>query len=340
MRTVELKGKSVVMIDQSKLPLKLVSIRCKSASEVARAIDQMKIRGAPALGAAAAMALAVTALRSKSRKSKTLLRQLERAAEKVRSTRPTGANLFAGLNRAMYAARGAGDKVRDVRNAVVREAQRIADEDVAANRLMGKNGAKLIKSGATILTHCNAGALATVDYGTALGVIKAARAQGKRVKVIATETRPLRQGARLTTWELKRAGIPVTLITDSMVGYCFSEKLVDAVVVGSDRIAANGDAANKIGTYTIAVLAKRHRVPFYVAVPLSTIDLETRSGREIEIEHRDPREVRELCGKNAVPDGVKILNPAFDVTPARLITAIITERGVVKPGDVRKLFSP
>jgi methylthioribose-1-phosphate isomerase len=340
MRTVKLDGKSVVMIDQSKLPSKLELIRCGSAAEVADAIKQMKIRGAPALGAAAAMALAVTALRSRSGDAGALLHELERATEEVRRTRPTGANLFAGLNRVMAAAREAGDDVARIREKVVKEAQRIADEDVDANRQMGKNGAELVKDGATILTHCNAGALATVDYGTALGVVRAAREQGKQVNVIATETRPLCQGSRLTTWELKRDDIPVTLITDSMVGHVMAQGKVDLVIVGADRIAASGDTANKIGTYTIAVLAKRHGIPFYVAAPTSTIDLETSDGSKIKIEHRDPSEVRFFSGEEIVPEGVEVLNPAFDVTPAELITAIITERGVVSPEKVRELFPP
>lgn len=339
MRTVKLEGKSVVMIDQSKLPSKLEFIRCGTAGEVASAIKQMKIRGAPALGAAAAMALAVTALRSKSSDAGSLLQELEGAASEIRRTRPTGANLFAGLNRVMAAARGAGDDVARIRETVVKEAQRIADEDVEANKQIGKNGAELVKDGATILTHCNAGALATVDYGTALGVVRAARERGKRVKVIVTETRPLCQGARLTTWELKRDGIPVTLITDSMVGHVMAQGEVDLVIVGADRIAANGDTANKIGTYTIAALARRHEVPFYVAAPTSTIDLETSDGSKIKIEYRDPSEVRFFGGEEVVPEGVEVLNPAFDVTPADLIMAVITERGVVKPEKVRELFS-
>jgi len=294
MRTLELRGKSLVLVDQTLLPEKLKFIKCKTVSDVARAIKGMKVRGAPALGVTAAMALAVAALNSRAKSREALLRELKRAD--------------------------------------------IADEDIETNKRMGRNGARLIKDGATVLTHCNAGALACVDYGTALGVIRAAREQGKRFKVIATETRPLCQGARLTAWELKREGIPVTVITDNMVAHVMGQGLVDAVFVGADRIAANGDVANKIGTYSIAVLAKEHRVPFYVVAPTTTIDLSTSTGKKIPIEHRASREVEFIGGKRLVPKGVKTLNPAFDVTPARLVAAIVTERGVVKPDKVKSLF--
>ena len=338
MRTIELRGKSVVLVDQTRLPQELKLVRCRSAEEVARAIECMQIRGAPVLAAAVAMALAVTALRSKARERAQMLRELEAAAARVRRTRPTGVNLFVGLKRVLYAAHSARD-MREIRAAVVREAKRIADEDVEANRQMGKHGARLLKSGDVVLTHCNAGALATVDYGTALGVVRTARHQGKRIRVIATETRPFLQGARLTAWELKREGIPVTVITDNMAGYCFSKKMIDSVLVGADRIAANGDVANKIGTYSIAVLAKEHRVPFYVVAPTSTIDLSVRSGREIPIEQRDANEVIFIGGKRMVPKDVRVLNPAFDITPARLVTAIVTERGIVKPSELKSLFA-
>ena len=338
MRTIELRGKSVVLVDQTRLPQELRLVRCRSAEEVARAIECMQIRGAPVLAAAVAMALAVTALRSKARGRAQMLRELEAAAARVRRTRPTGVNLFVGLKRVLYAAHSARD-MREIRAAVVREAKRIADEDVEANRQMGKYGARLLKSGDVVLTHCNAGALATVDYGTALGVVRTARRQGKRIRVIATETRPFLQGARLTAWELKREGIPVTVITDNMAGYCFSKKMIDSVLVGADRIAANGDVANKIGTYLIAVLAKEHRVPFYVVAPTSTIDLAVRSGREIPIEQRDANEVIFIGGKRMVPKDVRVLNPAFDITPARLVTAIVTERGIVKPSELKSLFA-
>ncbi len=338
MRTIELRGKEAVLIDQSKLPSKLEFVRCRDVDAIVRAIKQMKIRGAPALAAAAAMGLAVTALHSKAESREELIHELEAAAGKIKSTRPTAVNLFVGLRRVLETARKIKGGINEIRQAVVGEAQRIADEDVEINRRMGKNGSKLLKDGDTVLTHCNTGALATVDYGTALGVIRAAHDEGKRVKVIATETRPLLQGARLTVWELKREGIPVTLITDSMVGYVMSRGKVDLVLVGADRIAANGDVANKIGTYTLAVLAKRHRVPFYVVAPTTTIDLKTSSGNEIEIEHRDPSEVTSIGGKRVAPKGVDVLNPAFDITPATLVTAIITEQGIVRPRKVKSLF--
>jgi methylthioribose-1-phosphate isomerase len=338
MRTLELRGKSLVLIDQTLLPEKLKFIRCDSVDSIARAIKEMKVRGAPVLGVAAAMALAVAALNSRAKTKDVLLRELNRAARKIRRTRPTAVNLFVGVDRVLKVALKTKGGVREVTKAVVMEAQKIAEEDIKTNKNMGKNGARFIKDGATVLTHCNAGALACVDYGTALGVIRAARDQGKRVKVIATETRPLCQGARLTAWELKRDGIPVTVITDSMVGHVMKQGLVDLVMVGSDRIAANGDVVNKIGTYTVAVLAKQHRVPFYVVAPTTSIDMDTPTGGKIQIEYRKPREVEFIGGKRLVPKGVKVLNPAFDVTPARLITAIVTERGIVEPDKLKSLF--
>ncbi|MBC7219217.1 MAG: S-methyl-5-thioribose-1-phosphate isomerase [Hadesarchaea archaeon] len=337
MRTIELRGDEVILIDQTQLPLRLVRIKCRSAEEVAEAIEQMKIRGAPALAAAAAMALAITAVKSRARTKGQLLRELERAGRRIGRTRPTAVNLFVGLERALAAARSAAD-VEDVRKAVVREAEAIAEEDVKVNRKIGENGAMLMEDGDVVLTHCNAGSLATVDYGTALGVIRAAHSSGKKIEVIATETRPLLQGARLTAWELSREGIPVRVVTDGMVGYLMAKGMIDKVVVGADRIAANGDAANKIGTYSIAVLAKEHRIPFYIAAPTSTVDLKVKTGAEIPIEERRPEEVIFFRGVRVVPKGVKVFNPAFDITPARYITAFITERGVVKPGELSKLF--
>ncbi|MGQ9788677.1 MAG: S-methyl-5-thioribose-1-phosphate isomerase [Candidatus Hadarchaeaceae archaeon] len=337
MRTIELRGDAVILIDQTQLPLRLVRIKCRSAEEVAAAIEEMKIRGAPALAAAAAMALALTAIRSRARTKEQLMQELERAGRRIGRTRPTAVNLFVGLERALMAARAAAD-VEDARQAVVREAGVIAEEDVQANRMIGENGAKLLDDGDVVLTHCNAGSLATVDYGTALGVIRAACSSGRKVEVIATETRPLLQGARLTAWELNREGIPVRVVTDGMVGYLMAKGMVDKVVVGADRIAANGDAANKIGTYSIAVLAKEHRVPFFIAAPTSTVDLKLKTGAGIPIEERRPEEVIFFRGVRVVPREVKVFNPAFDVTPARYITAFITERGVVKPNELSKLF--
>lgn len=337
MRTIELKGKEVVLIDQTLLPHRLKRVKCRTAEDVARAIEGMKIRGAPALAAAAAMGLAITALGSKAKTSGQLLRELERAAKRIGGTRPTAVNLFVGLNRALDAARRSKG-VEEIKKSIAIEAQRIADEDVEGNRLMGKHGAKLLKKDTTVLTHCNAGALATVDYGTALGVIRAAKELGKKVKVIATETRPVLQGARLTAWELKRDGIPVKVAVDSAVGHLMSKGEIDAVVVGADRIAANGDTANKIGTYQLAILSKEHGIPFYVAAPTSTIDMSLRSGTDIPIEYRPQDEVAFAGRTRLLPKGVGALNPAFDVTPTRLITAIITERGVVKPKDLKTLF--
>lgn len=337
MRTIELRGKSVVFVDQTNLPNRVKLVRCKSAEELARAIKRMQVRGAPVLAAAAAMALAVTALRSRAKTKAQLMRELGRAADIVKRTRPTAVNLFVGLKRVMDVARAAAT-VEQIRKAVVNEAKRIAEEDVKVNEMMGKHGAVLLKDGDVVLTHCNAGALATVDYGTALGVIRSAWCMGKKIKVVVTETRPLLQGARLTTWELKREGIPTTLVVDSAVGHMMARGGITKVLVGADRIAANGDVANKIGTYAIAVLAKEHRIPFYVVAPTTTIDLNTSTGDEIPIEHRAPQEVQFIQGKRIAPNGVKVLNPAFDVTPARLITGIVTERGVVKPSELKSFL--
>jgi len=338
LRTVELRGGEVIIIDQTKLPSRLVRVRCRSAEEVATAIERMQIRGAPALAVAAAMALAITAVRSKARTKAQLMQELNRASRRIRRTRPTAINLFVGLERTLGAARSMPD-VEGIREAVVREARNIADEDIRINRKIGENGAALLQDGDVVLTHCNAGSLATVDYGTALGVIRAAHSAGKRIRVIATETRPLLQGARLTAWELKREKIPVTVVTDGMVGYLMAKRKIDKVIVGADRIAANGDAANKIGTYSIAVLAKEHGVPFFIAAPTSTIDMKLRTGDEIPIEERRPEEVAFIGRVRIVPKGVNIVNPAFDVTPARYITAIITEKGVVNPGGLSELFN-
>ncbi len=337
MRTIELRGGEVILIDQTLLPLKLKRIRCRSAEEVAVAIERMQVRGAPALAVAAAMALAVTVIRSKAKTKAQMMAELKWASDRIGRTRPTAVNLFVGLRRAMDAA-GAASDLNNVRAAVVRVAKDIADEDIRVNKKMGEIGSALLKDGDVVLTHCNTGALATVDYGTALGVIIAAHNSGKRVSVIATETRPLVQGARLTAWELKRKRVPVTVITDNMVGHVMARQKIDAVIVGADRIAANGDTANKIGTYSIAVLAKEHRVPFFIAAPTSTIDMKLKSGEDIPIEERRPEEVVFIGGVRMVPKGVKVFNPAFDVTPARLITAIITEKGLVKPSELGRLF--
>jgi methylthioribose-1-phosphate isomerase len=283
------------------------------------------------------MGLAVTALRSRAKDKAQLMRELKSAMKRITKTRPTAINLFVGLKRVLSAVEGMQD-VGEIRKAALREAQRIAEEDIEINRAIGRNGAKLLKSGDTVLTHCNAGALATVGYGTALGVIRAATEAGKRIEVLVTETRPLLQGARLTAWELKRERIPVRVIVDSAVGHLMSRGRIDVVIVGSDRIASNGDAANKIGTYSLALLAKEHGIPFYIAAPTSTIDMRIKSGTEIPIEYRGPEEVAFIGPRRSIPRGVGVLNPAFDVTPARLITAIITERGTVKPAELKSLF--
>lgn len=338
MRSIELRGKSIVLIDQTRLPRELKLVRCRSADDVVRAIKAMQVRGAPALGVIAGMALALVALRSRTRSKGALLGELKRAADGLGRTRPTAANLFVGLDRVLKAAMAVEGGVEEMKRTVVREAKRIEDENIEANRRMGEHGAKLIKDGDVVLTHCNTGALACVDYGTALGVIRTAWSQGKRIKVIATETRPLLQGARLTAWELRREGIPVTVITDNMAGEIMRRGTVDLVMVGADRIASNGDVVNKIGTYTLAVLAKQHEIPFYSVAPTTTIDLSILSGDKVKIEHRDPREVIFIERTRLVPKGVGVLNPAFDVTPASLVTAIVTERGIVKPSELKSLF--
>lgn len=331
MRTIEWKDGKVITIDQLKLPHEEVLIEMKNCSEVAEAIRSMKIRGAPLIGAAAAYGLALTAYHSKASSKTELLAELERCAETLRRTRPTAVNLFWAVDRVLDKARSLEGNVEMVKEKVVEEANLIAEEDVEANRKMGKFGAQLIENGDTILTHCNAGALATVDYGTALGVIRAAWEEGKKIKVFATETRPKLQGARLTVYELMRDGIPVTLITDNMVGYVMYKELIDKVVVGADRIVRDA-VINKIGTYTVAVLAREHNIPFYVAAPISTFDLEKISS-QVVIEERDSREVTHVLSTRIAPEGVKVLNPAFDITPLKYVSAIICEKGILRPKE-------
>jgi methylthioribose-1-phosphate isomerase len=330
MRTVEFKGKSVRLIDQTELPHRLKFIECRSADEVAMAIEQMQIRGAPALGIVAAMALAVTAERSGVKNLAKLLKELEAAADRIRRTRPTAIDLFSALERVLKVARTARS-VGELRESVEKEVEKMVDEDDSRNKRMGEFGAKLIGDGDTVLTHCNAGFLATAgSYGTALAAVRVAKEQGKEVRVIVTETRPLLQGARLTAWELKQDGIPVTLITDNMIGYCFSKKLVNLVMVGADRILSDGHITNKIGTFTIAMAAKHHSIPFYVVAPLSTFDLKSRV-EDVVIEERDLDEVRKIRGVEIAPKEIPVLNPAFDITPPELVTSIITEKGVIQP---------
>jgi methylthioribose-1-phosphate isomerase len=333
-RTIEWRNGIVLTIDQSRLPWETVTLEMKSCGDVAEAIKTMKIRGAPLLGAAAAFALALTAYHSK-RKSRTeLVQELEKAAEILRSTRPTGVNLFWAVDRILAKAREFSGSEEALVDFVVEEAKRIADEDAAANRMIGKFGAELIRDGDVVLTHCNAGALATVEYGTALGVIRAAWEQGKKIRVIATETRPKLQGARLTTYELKRDGIPVTLITDGMVGYVMYKRLVSKVVVGADRIVKDA-VINKIGTFTVAVLAKEHGIPFYVAAPKSTFDL-THKSVDVIIEERKPEEVTQIGSLRIAAEGVDALNPAFDITPLKYVIAIICESGILYKKDFDK----
>lgn len=334
MRTIEWHNGTVRTVDQTRLPNKTVFLEMHSSNEVAEAIKTMKIRGAPLLGVAAAFALALAAYNSKARDKAELVKDLEDAARIVKATRPTAVNLFWALERILKKARNFNGNARGLSMFVVEEAQRIADEDAAVNHLIGKNGAELINDSDVILTHCNAGALATVEYGTALGVIRAAFEQGKKIEVIATETRPLLQGARLTVYELKRDDIPVTLITDNMVGHVMQNGLVDKVIVGADRIVQDA-VINKIGTFTVAVLAKEHNLPFYVAAPKSTFDLNHKSS-DVIIEQRKPEEVTSIGSQRIAPKGVKVLNPAFDVTPLKYVTAIICESGILYREDFRK----
>ncbi|HHY48025.1 MAG TPA: S-methyl-5-thioribose-1-phosphate isomerase [Firmicutes bacterium] len=332
----------LLLLDQRELPHETRYVECSSPEAVAKAISDMVVRGAPAIGAAAAYGVALGALEACRQESflDRFLDRIEDAAETLRRSRPTAVNLAWAVERMLRRARSlAGKPPQEIAQALVEEANAIFAEDVRANMEIGRYGAPLVPDRGTILTYCNAGALATAGYGTALGVVRAAQAIGKRVSVIACETRPYLQGARLTTWELQQDGIPVTLITDNAAGYVMKAGLVDMVIVGADRIAANGDVANKIGTYQVAVIAREHSVPFYVAAPTSTIDLETPDGDSIPIEMRSPGEVTHFRGVPIAPEGVAAINPAFDVTPARFIKAIITEVGVLRPPYTSSLRS-
>jgi methylthioribose-1-phosphate isomerase len=331
--TIAREGDTVVMIDQRKLPSVEVYVRCKTAAEVARAIKTMVIRGAPAIGVAAAYGLAIGMRKSAATGTQKFAAEFYKICEMMAATRPTAVNLFWAIERmkrAVAAAATAGESVDQIKDRLDREAEAIHDEDVASCRAMGAFGAEVVPQEAVVLTHCNAGALATAGYGTALGVIRGAVAQGKQVTVLADETRPFLQGARLTAWELLRDGIQTTVITDNMSGAIMRTGHIDVVVVGADRIAANGDAANKIGTYMVAVMAREHGIPFYVAAPLSTIDLDTPDGSHIPIEERNAREVTHIRGAQITPAGALVRNPAFDVTPNHLIAGIITERGIFR----------
>lgn len=326
------KNDRLFLLDQTQLPGRERYIECRTYAEAARAIRQLIVRGAPAVGITAALgiALGVQAIEEKATAAK-LRQQFEKICRTMASTRPTAVNLFWAIGRMQRKAEEVqGASLAGFKAAMKREALCILAEDVEANKRIGALGSRLLKKGDTVLTHCNAGALATGGYGTALGIIRAAQAEGKEVKVFADETRPVLQGARLTAWELKKDGIPVTVITDNMAASLMQRHRVDAVIVGADRIAANGDAANKIGTYSLAMLAKGHGIPFYVAAPCSTIDLSLHTGKEIPIEERASEEVTQVAGVRVVPPGVSVWNPAFDVTPHRLITAIVTEKGIAR----------
>src|SRR5215471_13570466 len=338
--TIAREADAVVMIDQRKLPAQEIYVRCKTAAEVAKAIRTMVIRGAPAIGVAAAMGIALGMRKSKATGTQKFAAELQKICEMMAGTRPTAVNLFWAIDRmkrTFAAAAQAGESVDQIKDRLDAEAQKIHDEDLASCRAMGAFGAEVVPAEARILTHCNAGALATAGYGTALGVIRGAVEAGKRVAVFADETRPFLQGARLTAWELVRDGIQTTVITDNMAGALMRQGRVNFVVVGADRIAANGDIANKIGTYSVAILAREHQIPFYVAAPLSTIDLSTPDGSRIPIEERAAKEVTHIGGSQVAPEGATVWNPAFDVTPNHLIAGIITERGIFRPPYIESL---
>jgi methylthioribose-1-phosphate isomerase len=330
-QTLEWTKSGVVFIDQTKLPTEEVYVTCTTHQQVADVIRDMVVRGAPAIGVAAAMGIALGVKNSKAENFADLKKDFDQICETIRQTRPTAVNLFWAIRRMTEKFESLRNRpVAEIQQALIEESQRMHAEDIAANQAMGRHGATLMPSSGGVLTHCNAGALATAGYGTALGVIRAAVEQGKKIHVYADETRPFLQGSRLTAWELMKDGIPTTVISDNMAGVMMQQGKIGAIVVGADRIAANGDVANKIGTYTVAVLAKEHGIPFYVAAPISTVDLATPDGSKIPIEQRNAREVTHIAGKQMVPNGVGIENPAFDVTPAKYVTAIITERGIAR----------
>jgi methylthioribose-1-phosphate isomerase len=326
LRTVEWKNNKVIMIEQTKLPNELIFVEYDDFNQVANAIKTLIVRGAPAIGVSGAFGLGLAALQSKSTTKEELLSDLEEARKILFATRPTAVNLGWGLEKIMNVAKS-GETADQIRELVISTAKKMAEEDIEINKAMGKNGSVLFNDNDTIMTHCNAGALATVAYGTALGVIRATRESGKNVKVIATETRPIQQGSRLTAFELKHDGFDVSLIPDTAVGYSMSNGLVNKVVVGADRIVKTGHVFNKIGTYQVAIMAKQHGIPFYVAAPLSTIDMQTKA-EDVIIEMRDGSEVTGIGDKKTAPDGIGVINPAFDMTPPELITGIITEKGV------------
>ncbi len=338
--TIEWVNGEVKIIDQTQLPQKLEYIYCKDVETLREAISSLKVRGAPALGIAGAFGVVLGTQNSSARDYADFKKEIETLMNYLGSSRPTAVNLFWSLKRMKECAeKNKNKKIEEIKTILKKEAFKIMEEDKICNRRIGKIGASLLEDGETILTHCNAGALATADYGTALGIIYKAKEEGKRIKVYVDETRPLLQGARLTTWELLQEGIETILICDNMAGEVMREKKIDKVLVGADRVAANGDTANKIGTYTLAVLAKENDIPFYVACPFSSIDLSLPSGKAIPIEQRDPAEVMEGLGKRIAPTGIKVYNPAFDVTPAKYITAIITEKGIFRLPFSKEAFS-
>jgi len=340
LKTVEWKDKSVVMIDQTKLPDELIFVTYTDYNDVANAIRTLVIRGAPAIGVAGAFGLALAALQSKATTKEDMIKDLEQAKKILFETRPTAVNLAWGLNKMMNVAKNS-QNINEIKESIVEAATTLAEDDVKINKAMGKNGAVLFDNNDTIMTHCNAGALATVAYGTALGVVRAIKESGKNIKVIATETRPVQQGSRLTAFELKHDGIDVSLIPDTAVGYTMANDLVNGVIVGADRILRTGHVFNKIGTYQVATMAKKHNIPFYVAAPLSTFDLQSKPD-DIIIEQRKASEVTGIGDKRTAPDGIDVINPAFDMTPPELISAIITENGVAKPPfqeSIKELFA-
>ena len=339
LKTVEWKNNSVVMIDQTKLPNSLEFVTYTDYNQVADAIRTLVVRGAPAIGVSGAFGLALAALQSDAKEKDELINYLEHAKKILFETRPTAVNLAWGLEKIILVAKKAGT-VEEIKKNVVEAAKQMADDDIQTNMLIGKNGSELFNDNDTVMTHCNAGALATVGYGTALGVIRAAKDSGKNIKVIATETRPIQQGSRLTAFELKHDGINVSLIPDTAVGYTIANSLVNKIVVGADRILRTGHVYNKIGTYQVAIIAKQHDIPFYVAAPLSTFDMQS-NPEDVVIEQRKASEVTGIGDKKTAPDGINVINPAFDMTPPELISGIITEKGIAKPPfeeSIKKLF--
>lgn len=337
-KTVAWEKDKVVLLDQTKLPVEEFYLACDDYHAVAESIEKMVVRGAPAIGVAAAMGIALGSLCVKTRAYDAFKQRMEKICQEFAQTRPTAVNLFWAIERMKNLVMTHNEKsVDEIKLLLRKEAVKICEEDITINRQMGQAGKELINDGSTVLTHCNAGALATAGYGTALGVIRAAFESGKRINVFACETRPFLQGARLTAWELKKSGIPVTVITDSMAGYAMQKGKIDVVITGADCICLNGDVVNKIGTYALAVLAKEHGIPFYVAAPISTINRNVKNGQAVVIEERDGKEVTHIGGTRMVPKGVEVWNPAFDVTPSQYIAAIITEKGIVKRPYKRNL---